>query len=146
MSRQLVTIAAGALTRLNFILATVPTGPNARHIVGTAHATSSGATAIMDVESLVRSTPDPSPSKYCIYSSRSHLIVVASTGLAAAGTTEDHFNAADTDNDGQLTFEEWAASDQNKNMDKDALVARWAKFDSGNVGYLTRTEAASRIA
>ncbi|KAF8884358.1 hypothetical protein BD779DRAFT_1472124 [Infundibulicybe gibba] len=99
----------------------------------TPYSTSSGATAIMGVESGVRSTPDPSPSKYYIYSSRSHLIVVASTGLTAAGTTEDHFNAADTDNDGQLTFEEWASSDQNKNMDKGALVARWAKFDSGNL-------------
>ncbi|KAF8868465.1 hypothetical protein BD779DRAFT_1683857 [Infundibulicybe gibba] len=67
-------------------------------------------------------------------------------GLTSTGTTEDHFNAADANNDGQLTFEEWAASDQNKNLDKDALAARWAKFDSAGVGYLTKTEAALRIA
>ncbi|KAF8884356.1 hypothetical protein BD779DRAFT_784783 [Infundibulicybe gibba] len=82
----------------------------------------------------------------CRVSSAKHSRSLAYTGLAAAGTTEDHFNAADTDNDGQLTFEEWAASDQNKNFDKDALAARWAKFDSGNVGYLTKADVASRIA
>ncbi|KAF8884352.1 hypothetical protein BD779DRAFT_1537155, partial [Infundibulicybe gibba] len=57
---------------------------------------------------------------------------LADTDLAAAGATEDRFNAADTDSDGQLTFEEWASSEQNRNMDKDVLAARWAKFDSGN--------------
>ncbi|KAF8884353.1 hypothetical protein BD779DRAFT_1674168 [Infundibulicybe gibba] len=71
---------------------------------------------------------------------------IAHAGLVSTGTTEDYFNTADTDNDGQLTYEEWAASVQNTNMDKDALAARWAKFDSGNVGYLTKTEAASRVA
>ncbi|KAF8872354.1 hypothetical protein BD779DRAFT_1573267 [Infundibulicybe gibba] len=70
----------------------------------------------------------------------------AHTDLAATSTTEDRFNAADTNNDGQLTFEEWAASDQNKNTDKNALAEHWAKFDSANVGYLTKADATSRIA
>ncbi|KAF8884349.1 hypothetical protein BD779DRAFT_1674166 [Infundibulicybe gibba] len=71
---------------------------------------------------------------------------LAHTDLAAAGATEDRFNAADTDNDGQLTFEEWASSDQNKKMDKSVLAAHWAKFDNANVGYLTKADVASRIA
>ncbi|KAF8884359.1 hypothetical protein BD779DRAFT_1674173 [Infundibulicybe gibba] len=70
----------------------------------------------------------------------------AHTGLAAAGTTEDRFNAADTNNDGQLTFKEWSTTDENKNMDRSALAAHWAKFDSANVGYLTKADVASRIA
>ncbi|KAF8884357.1 hypothetical protein BD779DRAFT_1674171 [Infundibulicybe gibba] len=70
----------------------------------------------------------------------------AHTGLAAAGATEDRFNAADTNNDGHLTFEEWAATDENKDMDKGALAAHWAKFDSASAGYLTKADVNSRLA
>ncbi|KAF8884397.1 hypothetical protein BD779DRAFT_1787308 [Infundibulicybe gibba] len=69
---------------------------------------------------------------------------VARAGLAATGETEDRFNAADTDNDGKITFEEWAAT--STNADREVLAAHWAKFDSAGVGYLTKADVNSRIA
>ncbi|KAF8884337.1 hypothetical protein BD779DRAFT_784310 [Infundibulicybe gibba] len=71
---------------------------------------------------------------------------LADTGLAAADATENRFNEVDANHDGQLTFEEWAAADENKNADKDVLAAHWAKFDSAGAGYLTKADVASRIA
>ncbi|KAF8868467.1 hypothetical protein BD779DRAFT_1683859 [Infundibulicybe gibba] len=65
-------------------------------------------------------------------------------GLAATGETEDRFNAADTNNDGKITFEEWAAT--NTHADREVLAAHWAKFDSAGVGYLTKADVNSRIA
>jgi Ca2+-binding EF-hand superfamily protein len=60
------------------------------------------------------------------------------------------FAAADTNGDGKLTFAEWRDSSVCsfiKNFKSDEELSKmWAKFDTDDVGYLTKGEAINRKA
>ncbi|KIM76834.1 hypothetical protein PILCRDRAFT_12532 [Piloderma croceum F 1598] len=60
----------------------------------------------------------------------------------------DIFAGADTNGDGKLTFAEWRDSSVclsfKKSKSDEELSERWAKFDTDNVGYLTKEEVINR--
>jgi hypothetical protein len=59
------------------------------------------------------------------------------------------FAITDTNGDGQMSFLEWCSSPVRpsfKNENHLVLYGQWAKYDTANVGYLTRDEAVNRRA
>ena len=59
------------------------------------------------------------------------------------------FDITDTDKDGKVTFDEWRNSAVRSTFsgETDSMLAKqWAKFDTANVGYLTKDEATNRRA
>jgi hypothetical protein len=61
----------------------------------------------------------------------------------------EYFDTADTNKDGKMTFDEWRNSPVRSTFsgETDVMLAeRWAKFDTGKVGYLTKEEAINRKA
>jgi hypothetical protein len=61
----------------------------------------------------------------------------------------NHFAITDTDGDGKITFAEWRDSAVRSNFsngNNSTLSTYWARYDTANVGYLTKDEAIKRRA
>ncbi|KAF8884314.1 hypothetical protein BD779DRAFT_1674142 [Infundibulicybe gibba] len=112
--------------------------------VDTADATFSGATATAGAGLHTMDSPHSKFHATCP-STKADSCLFSKISIAE-DASEGYFDAADTDHDGKLTFEEWAALDANKGTDKEKLTQQWAKFDSAGAGFLTKTQAILRLA
>jgi Ca2+-binding EF-hand superfamily protein len=65
------------------------------------------------------------------------------------GFCSNLFALSDTDGDGKMTFAEWRDSSARSTFTTESdsmLYEQWAKYDTGNVGYLTKDEAMNKKA